>query len=221
MVDIIKNCNIKKIEKALSDTLRAEKNIFPYPEMLFSAFWYTPYDQVKVVIMGQDPYFKLEQGIPLAMGLSFSVATGLDIPSSLDNVYRNLLKYNHISKKPNHGNLEFWARQGCLFLNTALTVPENEKNAHEDVWSLFTDSIIAKLSSEKENIAFVLWGGPALKKLNLIDKKKHKVIISSHPSGLSYKTPLKNYPAFADNDHFGQINNFLIEKGKQKIIYGL
>lgn len=221
IADVIKGINIVKIENGLSQTLKSGKLIFPYPEMIFSSFWYTRYDDVKVVIIGQDPYFKAERGVPYAMGLSFSVADGLEVPSSLNNIYKNLVKYKHIIKKPNHGNLEFWARQGCLLLNTTLTVPENEKNAHEDIWTAFTDSIVVKLSNEKKDIVFVLWGGPALKKLNLIDKKKHKVIISSHPSGLSCNTLLKTFPAFADNDHFGQINNYLAENKKSKIIFGL
>lgn len=221
MSDLIKNNDINKIETELSNTLKLKKNMFPYPEMLFSAFLYTTYDNLKVVIVGQDPYFKLEKGVPQAMGLSFSVANGLAVPSSLENIYKNLVKFNHVTKQPTHGNLEFWAKQGCLHLNTALTVPENEKNAHSELWSSFTDDIITKLSNEKSDIVFVLWGGPALSKLRLIDTKKHKVIISSHPSGLSCHSPLKKYPSFANNDHFGQINNFLVEKNKNKIIFDL
>jgi uracil-DNA glycosylase len=219
--DIIMSNNIKKIEDVLSDNLKAGKRIFPYPDLVFSAFNYTKYDDVKVVIVGQDPYFKLEKDVPQAMGLSFSVPLGTEIPSSLQNIYKNMLKFGHITEYPNHGNLQFIAYQGVLFLNTALTVIENEKNSHEDIWTSFTNSIIVKLSSEKENIVFVLWGAPAYKKYNLIDKKKHLVIVSSHPSGLSCHKPMQKYPAFNDNDHFGQINTYLKSYEKDKIIYGI
>lgn len=221
MKDILEKTNIKELENKLSEQMKKEKSIYPYPDMLFSAFTYTNYNDVKVVIVGQDPYFKLESGVPQAMGLSFSVPVGIQVPSSLDNIYKNMLKYKHISVVPKHGNLQFLANQGCLFLNTSLSVTDNEKNSHSDIWKNFTDSIIVKLSSEKQKIVFVLWGAPAFEKYNLIDRKKHKIIVSSHPSGLSCNTPLKTYPAFNNCDHFGQINEYLKENGIQQIIYGM
>lgn len=219
--EIIENTDINKIEKGLMQTLRLNKKIFPYPDLVFAPFIYTNFDDINVVIIGQDPYFKSESGIPQAMGLSFSVADGLNIPSSLDNIYKNMQKFGHIHYKPTTGNLQFLAYQGVLLLNTSLTVPENEKNAHEDLWAAMTDLIIVKLSSIKNNLIFVLWGNSASKKHLLIDKTKHKIIISSHPSGLSCNTMLKTYPAFNDCDHFGQINNYLREKNKRELIYGL
>ena len=221
MKSILEATDIKKIEDKLSAEVDKNKNIFPYPDMLFSAFTYTSFDSVKVVIIGQDPYFKLESGVPQAMGLSFSVPTGIAVPSSLDNIYKNMMKYGHITSIPKHGNLQFLANQGCLFLNTALTVAENEKNGHSDIWKTFTDSIIMKLSDVKDKLVFVLWGAPAFEKFSLIDKKRHKVIVSSHPSGLSCNTPMKTYPAFNNCDHFGQINEYLKANGQMPVIYGL
>ena len=221
MKDIIESADLITMEKKLTTKLVTQKPIFPYPDMLFYALVLCRLEDIKVVIVGQDPYFKFENGVPQAMGLSFSVPIGTAIPSSLDNIYKNMEIYGHISKKPVHGNLEFYAAQGILFLNTALTVTENEKNSHSDIWRSFTDSIIVKLSNDLNNVVFVLWGAPALEKLNLIDGTKHCVIVSSHPSGLSCNTPLKKYLSFMANDHFGQINKYLASKNKTKIIWGI
>ena len=197
--------------------------IYPYPNLLFNAFILTPLSNVKVVILGQDPYHCNEihhdKIIPQAMGLSFSVPKGMKIPSSLQNIYKNLLKYKHIEIKPNHGNLSFWAYQGCLMLNTSLTVQHSYPNSHSKYWLPFTDKIIKYISNKLNNIVFVLWGNPALNKLNLIDQNKHKIIISSHPSGLSYNKKLKNYDSFENTDHFGEINKYLKEKNKKQIIW--
>ena len=200
--------------------------VFPYPDLLFSAFNYTSYDNTKVVILGQDPYHGMELNkdqelIPQAMGLSFSVPYNMAIPSSLKNIYNNLNKYGHLveNKIPTHGNLQSWANQGCLMLNTALTVKYHSPNCHAGVWSGFTDKIIRKLSDDKEDLVFVLWGAPALKKLKLIDESKHKVIVSSHPSGLSYKTKLREYSSFFEFDHFGEINKHLKKNGLEQILF--
>ena len=117
-------------EKELTKEINNDINVIihPAPDFLFNAFKLTDLSKVKVVIIGQDPYFKNENGVHQAMGLSFSVATGLQIPDSLQNIYKNLLKYKHITKIPNHGNLEFWALQGCLMLNTSLTVLDGSDN---------------------------------------------------------------------------------------------
>lgn len=213
-----------KLEKYLSDCLkktRGEINIYPYPDLLFNAFNKTPLSKIKVVILGQDPYFKNEvykgKIIPQAMGLSFSVPKGITIPSSLNNIYKNLLKYNHIKEKPTHGNLVLWAYQGCLMLNTALTVQHGHKNSHAKYWRCFTDSIISYISRKCENCVFILWGAPALEKLRLIDTREHKVIISSHPSGLSCNKPLRSYLPFTQQDHFGETNRYLKKHGKRRI----
>jgi uracil-DNA glycosylase len=216
------------IEDYLSFQLESggiQSKIFPYPDLVFKAFNLTPYDKVKGIILGQDPYAFVDDigshEIPQAMGLSFSLPYGVSMSSSLRNVYTNLEKYNHFMYKPDHGNVEFWAAQGCLMINSALTVRKGKIAAHLDYWQDFTDEIIKHLSDTKENLFFVLWGGFALKKLKFIDQKKHKVIISSHPSGNSVHSHLKEYPPFRDVDHFGKINKFLKSKGKETICWQL
>lgn len=196
-------------------------DIFPYPELVFNSFNYVSPKDIKVVILGQDPYFNFEENIPQAMGLSFSVPIGIKVPSSLKNIYKNLKKYNHIENIPEHGNLDFWANQGVLLLNTALTVQKGYPNSHAKKWEFFTDYIIKKLSKDYKNIVFVLWGSNALKKKEFINEKNHKVIVSSHPSGLSVNKPLRNYPAFIDYDHFGEINKYLIKNKKERILWNI
>lgn len=153
------------------------------------------------------------------MGLSFSVPVGIPIPSSLKNIYKNAMDFGQFYRYPEHGNLEFWAFQGCLMLNTALTVQKGHKNSHASIWNDFTDKIIKKLSDEKEGLVFVLWGAPALSKLSLIDTSKHNTVISSHPSGLSNNNKLGKYPSFSSIDQFGTINTFLKKSGKEEIIW--
>jgi len=218
----------KKLESNLSYCLKKTDgtiNIYPYPDLVFKALEITPLEGIKMVCFGQDPYFKNETHnnimYPQAMGLSFSVPLGIKVPSSLRNIYKNLAKYNHFIEMPTHGNLEFWACQGCLMLNTSLTVQHGHKNSHAKYWVPFTDELIKYISDKKKNVIFVLWGGPALKKGNLIDARKHKIIISSHPSGLSYTKPLRHYRPFIDQDHFGIINKYLKEHGKQEIVWQL
>lgn len=222
----------KKYFEALQDFLnlclaKTDGNIkiYPYPNLMFSAFNYTPLNCVKVVILGQDPYFNNEfhnnMIIPQAMGLSFSVPVGIKIPSSLQNIFKNMEKYGHLINKPTHGNLSFWADQGVLMLNTALTVQHGFANSHGQKWQQFTDNIIKYLSDNKDRLVFVLWGSPSLKKLELIDETKHKVIISSHPSGLSCNNTLRQYPAFINYDHFGEINAYLKKNSKRPIIWEL
>lgn len=217
---------IKDIDDYFSHCLNVtngDLNIYPYPDLIFNALNTTPLNDIKVVILGQDPYhgfeYKNNTKIPQAMGLSFSVPKGIKIPSSLNNIYDNLLKFGHITKKPIHGNLSFWAYQGCLLLNTSLTVQESNPNCHEEYWKFITDELIKFISNQTENIVFVLWGAPALKKLSLIDQQKHKVIISSHPSGLSYTKPLGKYKSFSEVDHFGEINKYLTEHDKKSILW--
>jgi len=214
---ILKDPKIKVIEKKLNEDINEQ--IVPYPELLFTAFYYTRFKDVKVVFIGQDPYFHLENGIPQATGLAFSVPEGLLIPDSLKNIYANLDKHHHLMKKPVNGNLEFWAYQGCLMLNSALTVIIGKKKSHTNIWNWFTNKIIKKLSDEKDYIIFVLWGADALEKIKIIDIDKHPVIISSHPSGLSCNKTLDKYPAFMDLDSFGLINEKLKEKNIQTILW--
>jgi uracil-DNA glycosylase len=193
-------------------------NIFPYPELVFYFMELTNFNNVNVVIIGQDPYFKFESAdIPQAMGLSFSVPNGANIPSSLRNIYKNLEKYKHINKSPDSGNVEKWANQGCFMMNTSLTVQENKKNSDAKYWSPFTDKLIKYISDNRNNVIFVLWGKHALQKLKLIDQTKHNIIISSHPSGLSCNRKMGIHKAFNDQDHFGLINTFLENNNAEKI----
>ena len=220
------NVDCNKIDHELSKLLEktsGEISIFPNPDLLFSSFNHTDYDNIKVIIIGQDPYFNsyMIKGkeIPEAMGLSFSVPIGIPIPSSLRNIFKNALDYNHFYKSPEHGNLEFWTYQGCLLLNSALTVQKGCKNSHCKIWNDFTNYIIKKLSDDKKDLVFVLWGGPALSKLKYIDTNKHQILISSHPSGLSNHKNLGKYPSFSSIDQFGTINKMLKKNNKKEIIW--
>lgn len=209
------------LEAKLSAELEEDIDVimYPPPELLFNALLLTPLDKVSVVVFGQDPYFNKGQ----AMGLSFSVPHGENIPSSLDNVYRNQLKYERIKKRPKHGNLEFWALQGCLLLNSSLTVKDgaDNKNCHQNNWRWFTNAIIKYVSDTKDNVVFVLWGKDAYDKMPLIDLDKHEVVTSSHPSGLSCAKSMGNNPAFNNCDHFGKINGYLEKAHKEPIVWQL
>ena len=215
---LFKDKRFKKIEKDLSEELEDEAvKIFPYPDLVFNAFDLTSFKKLKVVFIGQDPYFDCMEYkntcVPQAMGLSFSVPHGIKVPSSLKNIYANLKKFKHIEEMPDHGNLESWAKQGCLMLNSSLTVKEGtkSKNCHQGLWRWFTDEIISYISENKDNVIFVLWGADAFKKASLIDLDKHCILVSSHPSGLSVNKPMKEHPAFNSYDHFGKINEKLAE----------
>lgn len=223
---LFKDKRLENLENALSKDLKDDDtDIHPAPELVFNAFLLTPLHNIKVFAIGQDPYFDHEtfDGINVhqAMGLSYSVPYGMKTPSSLENIYKNQLKFGHIKNIPTNGNLEFWAIQGCLLLNSALTVKDGKenKNCHQNNWRWFTDTVIRYISDKCENIVFVLWGSDALAKLNLIDVDKHEVIISSHPSGLSCAKPLGSHKPFNEVDHFGKINQFLIKNKKSEIIW--
>ena len=169
----------------------------------------------KVVIIGQDCYHGFLRNMkPQACGLAFSVeGNGKEIPSSLLNIFKNMIKFNHINSIPD-GNLDYLAEQGVLLLNTSLTVQKHKPNSHSNIWKGFTDDIISYISDNSTSTIFVLWGNHSLMKQKLIDNKKHKLIISSHPSGLSCNKRLKDYPSFVENDHFGKINSYLKESDK-------
>lgn len=220
LFEILENSpQTKIVNDALTNVLQSDPDalMYPRPDLLFNAFLLTPFKKVKVVFIGQDPYFQALQ----AMGLSFSVPHGIPIPSSLQNILKNGKDYGHITQDTNHGNLEFWAMQGCLMINTALTVLDNQKNCHAQIWSWTTDRIIKYLSFKCDKLVFVLWGGPAFEKIKHIDQDKHEVIISSHPSGLSAHKPMKCYPAFSKLDQFGEINKILKKWGKTEIVWQL
>ena len=179
---------------------------FPPKDHIFRAIELTPFDEVKVVIIGQDPYHNDNQ----ANGLCFSVSDKVKAPPSLKNIFKELEDDLGIKKTSNE--LEIWAKQGVLLLNTTLTVRAHEANSHKDLgWEQFTDFIIKEISDKKENVVFVLWGAFAQKKAGLIDASKHFIIQSAHPS------PFSVHKGFFGSRPFSKINQFLEEKGKEPI----
>ncbi|MFC4305689.1 uracil-DNA glycosylase [Cohnella boryungensis] len=185
--------------------------VYPPTADVFRAFELTPYDKVKVVILGQDPY----HGAGQAHGLSFSVRPGVKLPPSLKNIYKELCDDTGCSE-PSHGFLEHWARQGVLLLNNVLTVRESEANSHRKLgWEKFTDKVISLLNERERPIAFVLWGKPAQEKGRFIDTSKHFVLQSVHPS------PLSAYGGFWGSKPFSQCNAFLRSNGFAEIDWQL
>ena len=184
------------------------KIIYPRPKDLFSAFILTPFNKVKVVILGQDPYHNPGQ----AHGLCFSVPTGINPPPSLKNIYQEIENDLQIKKDFQNGNLENWAQQGVLLLNSVLTVQKNSAGSHANKgWENFTDEIIRQLSDQKENLVFLLWGNYAKQKGQIIDRSKHLVLEATHPS------PFSAYSGFFGCRHFSQTNNYLKKYGKKEI----
>lgn len=188
----------------------ATKKCYPKGNQIFSAFDFCPFNDVKVVIIGQDPYHGYNQ----ANGLCFSVNDGVTFPPSLINIFKEI--QNDIGIEfPKTGNLERWANQGILLLNATLTVRESEAGSHQKKgWEKFTDKVIQKISDKKENVVFLLWGGFAQKKGAKINRSKHFVLESGHPSPLS-----ANRGFWFGNKHFSQTNTFLTEQGKKPIIW--
>ncbi|MCG2793062.1 MAG: uracil-DNA glycosylase [Weeksellaceae bacterium] len=182
---------------------------FPPKNEIFRALELTDFEEVKVVIIGQDPYHNDGQ----ANGLCFSVSTNVQTPPSLKNIFRELK--DDLGIERNNNDLQDWAMQGVLLLNTTLTVGAHQPNSHAHLgWETFTDSIIKQISDKKENVVFVLWGAFAQKKAALIDEKRHFIIQSSHPS------PFSAHRGFFGSHPFSKINNYLLEKGKNPIIWG-
>lgn len=185
----------------------ATKIIYPPQSQIFSAFDYTSFHDVKVVIIGQDPY----HGEGQANGLSFSVANYVKIPPSLRNIYKELKTDLGIEESVS-GNLESWAKQGILLLNATLTVEASNAGSHQKKgWEEFTDTVIKLLSEEKQNIVFILWGSYAQKKGAKIDRTKHLVIETAHPS------PLGAYRGFWESKPFSKTNEYLKSKNIQEI----
>ena len=182
--------------------------VYPPQKEVFTAFAVTPFEQVKVVIIGQDPYHGPDQ----AHGLSFSVKPGVKIPPSLKNIYKELAQDIDGFAIPDHGYLLSWAEQGVLLLNTVLTVEAGKAHSHKHLgWEQFTDKVINVLNTYGNNIIFLLWGSHAQKKGNVIDKNKHVVLTAPHPS------PLSAHRGFLGCRHFSTANNLLIQQGKQPI----
>jgi uracil-DNA glycosylase len=186
----------------------ATKRCFPLESEIFAAFNHCPFDKVKVVIIGQDPY----HGFGQANGLCFSVNDGINFPPSLINIFKEIQSDLGLPI-PISGNLERWADQGVLLLNATLTVRETEAGSHQKKgWETFTDAVIQKISDEKENIVFLLWGGFAQKKGAKINRTKHNVLESGHPSPLS-----SNRGFWFGNKHFSKTNSYLQSLGKETI----
>ncbi|OCA82341.1 uracil-DNA glycosylase [Bacillus sp. FJAT-27225] len=187
------------------------KTIYPEYRDIFNALMFTDYDDVKVVILGQDPY----HGPGQAHGLSFSVKPGINPPPSLKNIFKELCSDLDI-ETPEHGYLVSWAEQGVLLLNTVLTVRQGEANSHRGKgWERFTDQVITKLSGREEPMVFILWGKPAQSKLSLIDTNKHKIITSAHPSPLSARR------GFFGSRPFSKTNELLKQLGYDEIDWAL
>jgi uracil-DNA glycosylase len=201
----------KQIAQHLKTEKEQGKIIYPPGSQIFHAFEATPFDKVKVVIIGQDPYHGPKQ----AHGLSFSVQQGVATPPSLVNIFKELHEDVGLPV-PRHGHLENWAKQGVLLLNASLTVRAAEPMSHAKLgWEKFTNTVIEKVSDLKENIVFVLWGKFAQEKQSLIDDKKHHIIKSAHPS------PLSANNGFFGSRPFSKINTFLVKKGIDPIDWAL
>lgn len=195
----------------LKREVAAKKQIFPRGSEFFAALNHTPFEKVKVVIIGQDPYHGLNQ----AHGLCFSVRRGVDIPPSLQNIFKEL-KSDVGFTPPGHGNLSHWADQGILLLNATLSVESGKAGSHQKKgWETFTDAIIDHLNREREGVVFVLWGSYAQKKGEFIDRAKHLVLAGPHPS------PLSAHRGFFGCRHFSKINEYLISRGQTPIDWQL
>lgn len=198
--------------KELSETIRKaylEKTVFPPPKLVFNAFEHCHFDDVKVVILGQDPY----HGDGQAHGLSFSVPDGTKTPPSLQNIYKEI-KDDIGTEVPISGNLERWAEQGVLLLNATLTVEKGNAGSHQGLgWERLTSAVIQKISDEQKNVVFLLWGKYAQEKGKNIDTSKHLVLTAAHPS------PFSAHNGFFGCKHFSKTNEYLIEHGKKSICW--
>lgn len=201
----------EKIVHFLKEEKKAGKTIYPPGKLIFNAFDCTPFNKVKVVIIGQDPYHNPGQ----AHGLCFSVPDKVAPPPSLMNIFKELQSDLNIPA-PQTSNLEKWARQGVLLLNASLTVELNKPMSHSELgWHIFTDEVIRHVSAHKEHVVFLLWGKFAQNKENLIDITKHKILKAAHPS------PLSAYNGFFGCSHFSKANNWLREMGEPAIDWTL
>ena len=200
----------REIEAALTKSIDEGKKVFPPESLIFNAFNLTTLDELKVVIIGQDPYHNPGQ----AMGLSFSVPQGVRVPPSLKNIYKEI-NDDIGCPIPDHGDLSSWASQGVLLLNAILTVEEKSPASHSKIgWQTFTDAIITFISDVKEGVIFMLWGKYAQGKASLVNDKKHYILNAAHPSPLARG-------AFFGCKHFSKCNNLLDKQGKQSINWTL
>lgn len=199
--------SFKKLRAFVREEYHTTK-VFPEPKNLFKAFDLTPFSQVKVVLLGQDPY----HGDGQATGLSFSVPQGTPLPPSLKNIYKEIEDDMCIEKEYTSGDLTSWAVQGVLLLNAILSVRAHMPASHQKKgWEEFTDEVLKTLSDKKEGVVFILWGNFARSKKHLIDTKKHLVLESAHPS------PFSAYGGFFGCKHFSKCNEYLKQQGKGEI----
>ncbi|MBD5189282.1 MAG: uracil-DNA glycosylase [Bacteroidales bacterium] len=200
--------------KNLTDQIRREYaepgiNVYPPASKIFAAFDNCPFDNVKVVIIGQDPY----HGPGQANGLCFSVNPGVTFPPSLRNIFKEVCADTG-APYPGDGDLTRWARQGVLLLNSALTVREHQPKSHSGIgWEQFADAVVKAVNDNCENVVFLLWGSDAIKRGSVVDRTKHLVLQSVHPS------PLSASRGFFGNHHFSKANSYLKEKGRGEIIW--
>jgi uracil-DNA glycosylase len=207
----LKKPYFEKISDFLEEERNAGKTIFPEPNKIFSAFEQCSIEEIKVVIIGQDPY----HGAGQANGLAFSVNVGQKIPPSLRNIFKEL-KDDLGFEIPTNGDLTAWAKQGVLLLNSVMTVEEGRPGSHQHKgWETFTDAVISSLSNERNGIVFLLWGNYAKSKMELIDASKHKIFTAAHPS------PLSAYQGFFHCKHFSKTNEYLLLQGKKPIDWKL
>ncbi len=210
--EVLKDEFEKPYMKSLKNFLQQEKQagftIFPKGSDIFNAFKHTPFEKVKVVILGQDPY----HGVGQAHGLSFSVQKGVVPPPSLKNIYKELADEFPDFKIPSHGELTSWADQGVMLLNATLTVRAHTAGSHQNKgWEQFTDKVISELSANRSGLVFILWGNYAKQKESLIDQSKHFIIKSAHPS------PFSAYNGFFGSKPFSKTNEILKKEGKEPI----
>jgi len=199
------------IKQFLVNERAAGKVIYPPAPMIFAAYDAIPLSEVKVVIIGQDPYINEGE----AHGHSFSVPRGIKVPPSLRNIYKELATDVAGFTVPKHGNLEAWVAQGVFLINATLTVEHKKANSHKDIgWQKFTDATIRAISAQSEHVVFMLWGKFAQGKAALIDSNKHKILMAAHPSPLAGD-------AFLGSKHFSQANEYLITNGRQPIDWHL
>ena len=195
------------LKKFLKNEMDKKKTIYPKATNFFKAFDATPFDDVKVVILGQDPY----HGPGQAHGLSFSVPQGVPVPPSLKNIYKEIERDLKVPM-PKHGNLEGWAKQGVLLLNATLSVEGGKAGSHQKRgWEQFTDGAIRALNDQREHLVFMLWGSYAQKKGEFIDRKKHLVLTAPHPS------PLSAHRGFLGSQHFSKANKYLQAQGLKPV----
>lgn len=210
IIDLEKQKDYYKKLKEEIDKRYETTTVFPEKQNIFKAFYLTKLDNLKVVILGQDPY----HGFGQAKGLAFSTPANIKNPPSMQNILKEI--QSDLGKKSicEDGDLTPWAKQGVLLLNTILTVEEAKPKSHHNLgWEVFTDNIIKYISDNCEDTIFILWGSPAISKTKLIDRKKHHILTAPHPS------PLSSYRGFFGCKHFSQTNNILKSLNKEAIIW--